>query len=50
LKGTETLFWSGIWSIVLAGLAVGAAKFHEWVSKPSEIEDPFARTSRSVKY
>ncbi len=51
LKGTETLFWSGIWSIILAAIAVGAMKFHEWVTKPTEINiDPLARSSRSVKY
>jgi hypothetical protein len=51
LKGTETLFWSGIWSIVLSAVAVGAAKFHEWVTKPTEEEfDPFAKSSRAVKY
>lgn len=50
LKGTETLFWSGIWSIILAVLAVAATKFHEWVTKPAELPDPFSRTSRTIKY
>lgn len=50
LKGTETLFWSGIWSIILSGLAVAAAKFHEWITKPTELPDPFATTSRTIKY
>lgn len=50
LKGTETLFWSGIWSIILAVLSVAAAKFHEWITKPTETPDPFASTSRTIKY
>jgi hypothetical protein len=50
LKGTETLFWSGIWSIILAALSVAAAKFHEWVTKPTELPDPFASTSRTIRY
>jgi len=50
LKGTETLFWSGIWSIILAVLSVAAVKFHEWVTKPTEIEDPFKQSSRSIRY
>lgn len=50
LKGNETLLWSGVWCMILAGLAVGAMKFHEWVTKPTELPDPFGTSSRSVKY
>jgi hypothetical protein len=51
IKGTECMYQSGIWSIILAVLASAALFFHRWVTKPSEEDlNMQFRGKSSVKY